>query len=73
MRLAERAGAEDRVQDGGFTETWDGTAWTLESSPNSGNDSILQGVSCASSQVCTAAGMANDEGGVQTTLIETGG
>jgi hypothetical protein len=53
-------------------ETWDGTAWTLESSPNLGNDSILQGVSCASSQLCTAAGMANDEGGVQTTLIETG-
>lgn len=54
-------------------ETWDGTAWTLDSSPNSGNDSILQGVSCASSQLCTAAGMASDEGGVQTTLIETGG
>ena len=53
-------------------ETWDGTAWTLESSPNPGNGNILQGVSCVSSQLCTAAGMTNDEGGVRTTLIETG-
>jgi hypothetical protein len=53
-------------------ETWDGTAWSLESSPNPSNDSILQAVSCGSSQLCTAAGMAEDEGGVRTTLIETG-
>jgi hypothetical protein len=53
-------------------ETWDGTAWTLESSPNPGNGNILQGVSCVSTQLCTAAGMTNDEGGVRTTLIETG-
>ncbi|HUN34848.1 MAG TPA: hypothetical protein VMU95_22830 [Trebonia sp.] len=54
-------------------ETWDGTAWTLESSPNPSGDSLLQGVSCGASQVCTAVGETQDPGGsTQTTLIETG-
>jgi hypothetical protein len=53
-------------------EVWDGTAWTLESSPNPSTDALLQGVSCGSSQMCTAVGQAQDEGGVEATLIETG-
>ena len=53
-------------------ETWNGTAWTLESSPNSGTYSLLQGVSCGSSQACTAVGQAPDQGGQEATLIETG-
>lgn len=53
-------------------ETWSGTAWTLDSSPNSGTQSLLQGVSCGSSEECTAVGSAADEGGVTQTLIETG-
>jgi hypothetical protein len=54
-------------------EVWDGTAWTLQSSPNpSTTDSLLQGVSCGASQMCTAVGQALDPGGVVATLIETG-
>ncbi len=54
-------------------EAWDGTAWSLEASPNPSTGGQLAGVSCGSSQVCTAVGQADDEGGVVATLIETGG
>lgn len=53
-------------------EVWDGTAWSLESSPNPSTGSLLEGVSCGSNQMCTAVGQAEDEGGVEATLIETG-
>jgi hypothetical protein len=53
-------------------EDWDGTGWTLESSPNPSPGSQLEGVSCGSSPTCTAVGEAADEGGVPSTLIETG-
>jgi hypothetical protein len=56
-----------------LVEVWDGTAWTIASSPNpSTAQDILQGVSCGTSQVCTAVGQASDAGGVRATLIETG-
>jgi hypothetical protein len=51
---------------------WDGTAWSIESSPNPGTSDMLEGVSCGASQVCTAVGQAPDLGGVNSTLIETG-
>jgi hypothetical protein len=54
-------------------EAWDGTAWSLEASPNPSTGGQLEGVSCGSSQMCTAVGQAEDEGGVVATLIETGG
>jgi hypothetical protein len=53
-------------------EVWDGTAWSLDSSPNPGTDSLMEGVSCGSSQNCTAVGQTEDEGGVEATLVETG-
>lgn len=52
-------------------EDWNGTAWTLESSPTPSSGGALGGVSCVS-QTCTAVGAADDEGGVPSTLIETG-
>lgn len=52
-------------------EDWNGTAWTLESSPNPSSGGLLGDVSCVS-QTCTAVGAAADEGGVPSTLIETG-
>jgi hypothetical protein len=55
-----------------LVETWDGTAWTIQSSPNPGAGDQLEGVSCGASQVCTAVGQAPDPGGVEATLIETG-
>lgn len=54
-------------------EVWDGTAWSLESTPNpSATHNLLLGVSCGAPQVCTAVGQASDQGGDDTTLIETG-
>jgi len=55
-----------------LAETWDGTAWTLETSPTPSAGGGLGIVSCVSSQACTAAGNQDDEGGVSATLIETG-
>jgi len=52
-------------------EAWDGTAWSLESSPNPSAGGQLDAVSCGSSQTCTAVGDGDDEGGVTATLIET--
>jgi hypothetical protein len=53
-------------------EDWDGTAWTLASSPNPGSGGRLADVSCGNGPTCTAVGEAADEGGVPSTLIETG-
>jgi hypothetical protein len=56
-----------------LVEVWDGTAWTIASSPNpSTAQDMLEGVSCGSSQLCTAVGHSSDPGGVTATLIETG-
>jgi hypothetical protein len=55
-----------------LAEVWDGTAWSIESSPNPGTGDMLEGVSCGASQVCTAVGQAPDLGGVNSTLIEAG-
>jgi hypothetical protein len=55
-----------------LVEVWDGTAWSIASSPNPGTGDILEGVSCGASQVCTAVGQGPDPGGVNSTLIETG-
>ena len=55
-------------------EVWNGTAWTLRSTPNkpSAGRNLLNGVSCGASQKCTAVGDTEDIGGTSATLIETG-
>jgi hypothetical protein len=54
-------------------EVWDGTAWSLESTPNtSTTHNLLLGVSCGAAQVCTAVGQTADSGGVDAQLIESG-
>lgn len=51
-------------------ETWNGTAWTLTTSPNSGtSNNSLQGVSCVSTTQCWAVGRANN-GTVNQNLFE---
>ena len=56
-----------------LVEVWDGTTWSLRSTPNpSPQRDLLTGVSCGASQVCTAVGQALDAGGVESTLIESG-
>src|SRR5205085_3421309 len=60
--------------DTGMTleERWDGTAWTIETTPNptSATRSSLEGVSCASATACTATGFSSDSPGTQVTLAE---
>jgi len=55
-------------------EVWNGTAWTLRSTPNrpTAGRNILIGVSCGASKICTAVGDTQDVGGTPATLIETG-
>lgn len=54
-------------------EEWNGSTWSLDSTPNPSTNSLLQAVSCGAVQTCTAVGQTADEGGVEATLIETGG
>ena len=56
-----------------LVEVWDGTTWSLRSTPNpSPSHDLLSAVSCGASQLCTAVGQALDAGGVESSLIETG-
>ena len=57
-----------------LAEVWNGTAWRLRSTPNHpwAGQNILNGVSCNTSQNCTAAGVTDDFGQIPATLVETG-
>lgn len=52
-------------------ESWDGTHWSLVSSPSPASSPVLNGISCVSPAACTAAGMRFNSGVFQT-LIESG-
>jgi hypothetical protein len=60
------------VGDNGRTlaESWNGTSWSLVSSPSPGAGA-LSGVSCVSSAVCTAVGYVRTLSGGYRTLIES--
>ena len=58
-----------------LVERWDGTAWTIQSTPSPTGqpdlDSVgLNGVSCTSGTACVAVGSYTNTGGVQVTLAE---
>jgi hypothetical protein len=54
-----------------LVESWDGTSWSVVSSPNSGTtDDRLTGVSCRSATLCTAVGFYVNASGITQTLIE---
>jgi len=57
-----------------LAEVWDGTAWSLRSTPNRPGPApnFLNGVSCGASQMCTAVGHSQNAAGIETTLILTG-
>jgi len=57
-----------------LAEVWNGTEWRLRSTSNHpwAGQNILTGVSCPTSQNCTAAGVTDDFGQISATLIETG-
>jgi hypothetical protein len=50
--------ANSSFQEATFAEVWNGTAWATQSIPNppASQGSFLNGVSCTSSSLCTAAG-----------------
>ena len=51
---------------------WNGTSWSLISSPNNGSTgSLLVGVSCVTSSFCVAVGDYEQTSGNEQTLIET--
>jgi hypothetical protein len=53
-----------------LVEIWDGTRWSIASSPNPGpNGDFLYGVSCPSTSSCTATGYYSN-GSIDQTLIE---
>jgi hypothetical protein len=56
-----------------LVESWNGSNWSQVSSPNvSGDETFLNGVSCASASACMAVGGAeNVEGGAEQTLTES--
>jgi hypothetical protein len=57
-----------------LAEVWDGTTWSLRSTPNHVNagQNILNGVSCGASRMCSAVGQTQNAIGIQATLIESG-
>ncbi len=57
-----------------LAEVWNGTAWTLQSTPNrpSPAPNLLNGVSCGASQTCTAVGETQNANEVEATLILAG-
>jgi hypothetical protein len=55
-----------------LAESWNGTAWTVQSTPNRSEATghILLGVSCSASTACTAVGGDFPSTGPQETLVE---
>ncbi len=55
-----------------LVETWDGTSWSVVSSPNTSptEENALDGVSCTSAQFCVAVGNHDDSTPAQT-LVES--
>jgi len=53
-----------------LAERWNGTAWSVQSTPTKGNDSNLVSVSCASASECVASGFYLSSAGKQAALVE---
>jgi hypothetical protein len=54
-----------------LAESWNGTAWTIQETPNpEATGSWLSGVSCTSSTACIASGRSTDGAGLETALAE---
>jgi hypothetical protein len=55
-----------------LAERWDGTAWTIQTTPNptGASSSVLSGVSCTSAAACTAVGNYINSAFTQLTLAE---
>ena len=61
---------ENGIEYDSLAMIWDGSAWTLMSSPNPGDNNPLESVSCVSATSCTAVGRYSaDAGGTRETLV----
>jgi hypothetical protein len=58
------------ASNGTFVEHWDGTSWSVVSSPNPGTASYLSGVAVVSSSDIWAVGFYDNGSGIFQTLIE---
>ena len=56
-----------------LAEVWNGTTWTIQSTPNQGGDTVdeLNGVSCASTVACTATAVFTGTGGYPEVAAES--
>lgn len=62
----------DVVTDATLAEFWDGTSWTIQSTPSPGPASELTGESCTAANACTAVGFYhNTSADADLTLAET--
>ncbi len=59
------------ADDQTLVESWNGTAWSIVPSPNSGPGSGLNGVTCTSGGPCIAVGYGTLESTVAQTLVES--
>jgi hypothetical protein len=66
------AGDGTGINDATLVERWDGSAWTIQPSPNAtgARSSILQAVSCTASDACAAVGTDTNSGAAKMTLAE---
>jgi hypothetical protein len=53
-----------------LAERWNGTAWSVQSTPTQGNTSNLVSVSCSWASECVARGVYLSSSGKQSTLVE---
>jgi hypothetical protein len=56
--------------DSTLAEAWNGTLWSIESTPNRTNNASLVDVSCSSSDACIAVGSTGDSTSTYRTLAE---
>ena len=64
---------DSRGNSSTLTESWNGTSWSLVSSPDSptGSEDVLMGVSCVDASNCTAVGDYTNLSAEFVTLVET--
>ena len=55
--------ANNQVLEDTLAESWNGTAWTIQSTLNNNADNSLLGVACATATICTAVGESDGDGG----------
>jgi hypothetical protein len=53
-----------------LAERWNGTSWTIQSTPSPSGRDILFGVSCTSATACSAVGTTQNALGLEVTLAE---